>query len=85
MLYFLRMNGVKRARNSSELGPQKHDDRKKEVSQNANWWLVSRVEVKEKAPDEIQNDSKRKKTKVCTFVSISSGHYLSNTLPCIYR
>ena len=58
---------------------------RKKFSQNANWWLVSRVEVKEKAPDEIQNDSKRKKTKVCTFVSISSGHYLSNTLPCIYR
>ena len=55
------MSGVKRTRNSSELGPRKHDGRKKEVSQNANCWLGSQAEVKEKTPDEIRNDSKRRR------------------------
>ena len=55
------MSGVKRTRNSSELGPRKHDGRKKEVSQNANCWLGSKAEVKEKTPDEIRNDSKRRR------------------------
>ena len=54
------MSGVKRTRNSSELGPRKHDDRKKEVSQNANWWLGSGT-VKEKTPEKIRNDSKRRR------------------------
>ncbi len=54
------MSGVKRTRNSSELGPRKHDDRKKEVSQNANRWLGSKA-VKEKTPEEIRNDSKRRR------------------------
>ena len=42
------MSGVKRTRNCSELGPRKHDDRKKEVSQNANYWLGLKAKVKEK-------------------------------------
>ena len=51
---------MKRTRNKSELGPRKHDDRKKEVSQNANWWLGSKA-VEEKTPEEIRNDSKRRR------------------------
>ena len=54
------MSGVKRTRNSSELGPRKHDDRNKEVSQNANWWLGSKA-VEEKTPEKIHNDSKRRR------------------------
>ena len=54
------MSGVKRTRNSSELGPRKHDDRTKEVSQNANWWLGSKA-VEEKTPEEIRNDSNRRR------------------------
>ena len=54
------MSGVKRTRNSSELGPRKHDDRTKEVSQNANSWLGSKA-VKEKTPEKIRNDSKRRR------------------------
>ena len=55
------MGGVKRTRNSSELGPRKNDGRRKEVSQNANCWLGSKAEVKEKTPDGIRNDSKRRR------------------------
>ena len=55
------MNGVKKTRNSSELGPRKYDDRNKEVSQNANCWLGFAAEMKEKTPDEIRNDSKRRR------------------------
>ena len=51
---------MKRTRNKSELGPRKHDDRTKEVSQNANWWLGSSA-VKEKTPEKIRNDSKRRR------------------------
>ena len=54
------MNCVKRAKNRSELGPRKHDDRKKEVSQNVNYWLGIRAQ-KEKTAEEIRNDSKRRR------------------------
>ena len=51
---------MKRTRNKSELGPRKHDDRTKEFSQNANSWLGSKA-VKEKTPEKIRNDSKRRR------------------------
>ena len=37
------MSGVmKRTRNKSELGPRKRDEKTKQVSQNANYWLGSK-------------------------------------------
>ena len=54
------MSGVKRTRNFSELGPRKHDDRKKEASQNADYYL-GRMAVKEKTPERIQTTGKKRR------------------------
>lgn len=51
---------MKRTRNKSELGPRKRDDKTKQVSQNANYWLGSKS-VTEKTPEQVRSVSKKRR------------------------